>query len=189
MTLWIELYLEQGANAYNGVQWRVKSRTWDWWGSPAARYGFSSRKSHVFESFTIIMCMVHVVQRVFVSKYAVERGPKFDIRHEFIEMERVYARFTPRASSRWRCCFVNYKLSDRRSRTRRKRIFCRSHRSFRRHAWLTGLAGSAGRGHSVNSALKQISSIIQDVLREEVWGATSFTILADKCYHGLINCA
>lgn len=47
-TLWIDP--GQGANAYNGVQWRVKSRTWDWWGSPSARYGFSSRKSHVFES-------------------------------------------------------------------------------------------------------------------------------------------
>lgn len=106
---------ERVGRAYDGVQWRVKSRTWDWWGSPAARYGFSSRKSHRIRVFTIVTCMAHTVQRVFASKCAVERGPKFDIRHEFIGMGWEYTRFTPRALPQRRCCFVNYKLSDRRS--------------------------------------------------------------------------
>jgi hypothetical protein len=51
------------------------------------------------------------------------------------------------------------------------------------------MARLAGCRDPVNFALKQISSIIQDTLREGVWGATSFTAPADKCYRGVTNCA
>lgn len=119
--------------------------------------------------------------------------PKFDIRHEFIGMKSIRVLCLGlcgvHARRRRRCCFVNYKLS---------RIGGHTHTEAGPHILLispppplpsklpwTRLAGRvvagmrAERGHPVNSVLKQISSIIQNALREEAWGATSFTALAN----------
>lgn len=106
-------------------------------------------------------------------------------------------RFMPRALPWRRCCFVNYKLPDRRSHAHGGGAYpiALIEVSADTPGWY-GAGGAvrrgfgAGCGHPVNFALKQISSIIlQDAPREEVWGATSFTTLADKCYRAVTNCA
>jgi len=125
-------------------------------------------------------------------KCAVERfEPKFGIRHEFIDTEEVHV-LCPRlyrgddVASLITNCSPIYRGIAGHTHSERS-----PHRSFRGHAWLARMAMArlAGCRDPVNFALKQISSIIQDTLREGVWGATSFTAPADKCYRGVTNCA
>lgn len=114
---------ERVGRAYDEVQWRVKSRTWDWWGSPAVRYGFSSRKSNVFESLRSLRAW-HMPSNGCLfqnARSSVDRSSTLDTSSS--ASGRGYMRFTPQASSRRRCCFVNYKLSDRRSHAHGGRVY------------------------------------------------------------------